>query len=114
MRRGAFVHAAAPIAFPAAGIARVIFVRPPYKNAARSGKRRLGGGVMRILQSAWTAAAVLALASSWAMAQTTVYVDDDSACPGAGTVGNPYCRIQDGICAVRGTGGTVMVKPGAY
>jgi len=69
---------------------------------------------MRVLQSVGSAAVVLALASSWATAQTTVYVDDDSACPGAGTVGNPYCRIQDAVCAIRATGGTVLVKPGIY
>lgn len=49
-------------------------------------------------------------------AQTTVYVDDDN-CPGPGSGGStdPYCRIQDAICAIQGgAGGTVMVRPGRY
>jgi len=70
---------------------------------------------MRVLLRASAVFAVLTLASSWAAAQSTVYVDDNSTCPGAGTIGNPYCRIQDAICALRSTGGgTVMVKPGTY
>jgi hypothetical protein len=70
---------------------------------------------MRVLLRAWAVFAALTLASSWAAAASTVYVDDNSPCPGAGTIGNPYCRIQDAICAIRSTGGgTVMVKPGTY
>jgi hypothetical protein len=70
---------------------------------------------MRVLLRAWAVFTVLTLASSWAAAQSTVYVDATSTCPGAGTIGNPYCRIQDAICAIRSTGGgTVMVKPGTY
>src|SRR4029079_482230 len=56
---------------------------------------------------------------SAAPAQQTAYVDDNSPCPGAGTSANPYCRIQDAICAVpsagNGTGtGTVLVRQGSY
>ncbi len=70
---------------------------------------------MRVLLHAWAVFTALTLASSWAAAQSTVYVDANSTCPGAGTIGNPYCRIQDAICAIRSTGGgTVMVKPGTY
>ncbi len=49
-------------------------------------------------------------------AQTTVHVDDDN-CPGpgTGTPGDPYCKIQDGICDLHyGPGGDVMVHPGTY
>ena len=59
-------------------------------------------------------AAILALTgSAWAQ---TVYVDDDN-CPGpgTGTDPNPYCKIQDGICDLKNSGGgTVMVRPGLY
>ncbi len=51
-----------------------------------------------------------------AAAQQVLYVDDDN-CPGPGngTVGNPFCRIQDAICTLRsGSGGTALVKPGTY
>jgi len=51
-----------------------------------------------------------------ALAQQTVHVDDD-ACPGpgSGTPGDPYCSIQDAICAIRNAGpGTVLVGPGTY
>ena len=58
----------------------------------------------------------LVLSSGSALAQTTVYVDDDN-CPGPGTGTelDPYCKIQDGICFLKdGGGGTVRVKPGYY
>lgn len=49
-------------------------------------------------------------------AQSTVYVDDDTCpAPGNGSVGNPFCKIQDGICLLKNSGGgTVLVKPGTY
>ena len=50
------------------------------------------------------------------VAQTTVWVDDDN-CPGpgAGTELDPFCAIQDAICAIKDTGGgTVLVGPGSY
>ena len=42
------------------------------------------------------------------------YVDDDN-CPGpgAGTLADPFCTIQDGICFLKNSGGgTVHVSPG--
>src|SRR5678815_729510 len=99
---GAWRHAAAPtspIAFSLFVLRNGVlpFVnspRAPYKNA-RSGKPRPVGGVMRVLQRTWPALFVLAVASSWAAAQTTVYVDDDDSdtpCPGgSGTSDHPYC-----------------------
>ncbi len=59
---------------------------------------------------------VVLAASAGAFAQTTVYVDDNN-CPGpgSGTSVDPYCRIQDAICDLNGSGGgTVMVRPGRY
>jgi hypothetical protein len=52
--------------------------------------------------------------SVWA--QQTVYVDDDN-CPGPGTGTDldPYCQIQQAICALKDSGGgTVLVRPGLY
>ena len=46
-------------------------------------------------------------------AQATVWVDD-CAGTGTGTVGDPYCKIQTAICAIRTTGGTINVLPGTY
>ncbi len=73
---------------------------------------------MRFLQPTWPALFVLALASSWTAAQTTVYVDDDDSdttCPGSGTTDHPYCSIQTAICTIKDTGGgTVLVRPGSY
>ncbi len=60
--------------------------------------------------------AVGAAAASLTQAQQQVYVDDDN-CPGpgSGTPTDPYCRIQDAICAIKDTGGgTVWVLPGTY
>src|SRR5262245_22971311 len=51
---------------------------------------------------------------STAAAQQTVYVSAGNPCPGSGTSADPYCRIQDAICTIRGTGGTVLVRPGTY
>src|SRR4030095_9095258 len=48
-----------------------------------------------------------------ARAQATVWVDD-CAGTGTGTFGDPYCKIQTAICAIKTTGGTINVKPGTY
>jgi hypothetical protein len=59
----------------------------------------------------------LCLVAGGARAQQEVWVDDDN-CPGPGTgmPGDPYCRIQDGICDLKDIvgGGTVRVMPGFY
>src|SRR5262245_48494943 len=120
MRCGAWEHAAAPsrpslpsrFSLALWRSAFVISPRAPYKNAENDDR---AGVIMQVLNRTWLAALVLVLASSEAAAQSTVYVDDNSACPGAGTLANPYCRIQDAICAIKDTGGgTVLVKPGTY
>ena len=60
-------------------------------------------------------AGLLALALTPAMAQTTVWVDGPRCSPPAnGSPSDPYCRIQDAICAIRDLGGTVYVRPGTY
>jgi hypothetical protein len=67
---------------------------------------------------AWLAAfvllAVLLFGSIPALAQTTIYVDDDN-CPGpgAGTPADPYCKIQDAINAAS-PGDVINVNPGTY
>ena len=61
-------------------------------------------------------AAVTVLAVSTAQADT-IFVDDDfgNPCPGTGTVGDPFCSIQDAI-ADPGTvnGDEIVVAPGTY
>jgi hypothetical protein len=70
--------------------------------------RKLGTGVFNGLLLA------LALfASVPARAQAEVWVDD-CAGTGTGTVGNPYCKIQTAVCAIKTTGGTIHVLPGTY
>ena len=46
-------------------------------------------------------------------ATTTVWVDDCTG-TGAGTQGNPYCKIQTAICNIKTIGGTINVLPGTY
>jgi hypothetical protein len=66
------------------------------------------------------AIAVILGACGAAQAQTTLWVDDCALpgpapnTPGAGTEGNPYCKIQNAICTLKTTGGTVSVLPGTY
>ncbi|MCH8970211.1 MAG: right-handed parallel beta-helix repeat-containing protein [Planctomycetes bacterium] len=50
---------------------------------------------------------------SASQAQTTWHVDDDCAPPGAGTIPDPFCTIQDGVDASE-NGDTVEVQPGTY
>ncbi|MDH3785856.1 MAG: right-handed parallel beta-helix repeat-containing protein, partial [Acidobacteriota bacterium] len=72
--------------------------------------------MQRSLPGRWLPLAMMLLGCCLvASAQTTVYVDDD-ACPGSGdgSSGSPYCEIQEGVCAIRVAGGTVMVRPGTY
>jgi len=50
-----------------------------------------------------------------AAAQETVWVDQSNPnCPGTGTELDPYCVIMDAVCAIKGVGGTVWVRPGTY
>ena len=44
---------------------------------------------------------------------TIIYVDDDSECPGDGSIEWPYCKIQDGIEHVI-NGDTIHVANGTY
>ena len=58
---------------------------------------------------------LLALATGPSLAQQTVWVDGaNPSCPGSGTEGDPFCKIQDAICDIKDTGGTVNVHPGTY
>jgi len=62
----------------------------------------------------------LLLVAAWILvlgpvAAQTVWVDDDCVGPGTGTLADPFCTIQEGICDIEGTGGgDVMVSPGYY
>ena len=62
--------------------------------------------------------AVCLTAVSTVHAQQEVFVDVvncNVGTGGTGTIGDPYCKIQDGICDLKDTGGgTVRVKPGNY
>lgn len=73
---------------------------------ARSSKHAL----LRIL----TGLVALAAFGPWTVARAaTIYVDATKPCPGSGTVGSPYCKIQDGICHSV-AGDQVSVAPGTY
>ncbi len=82
--------------------------------------RRPGPGRMRWIVACLAALGGLLPAAAQgppqeeAVTATTRYVDDNT-CPatGAGTLANPYCRIQDAICA-SASGDTVSVAPGVY
>ena len=63
---------------------------------------------------AWSVVIILAAAFTPVLAQTTVWVDDNCTAPGNGTQGNPYCKIQTAICAIKSTGGRINVNPGTY
>jgi len=96
-------------------IREVLPGRPPRVGADRSARvmgPRLIKMLRRLLPLLLSGAALCALP----VAAQTVYVDDD-ACPvpGTGTDLDPYCKIQDGICSIKDTGGgTVLVRPGTY
>jgi hypothetical protein len=70
--------------------------------------RQLGSGVFHGLLLALALVAFVP-----ARAQVEVWVDDCGG-TGTGTVGNPYCKIQTAICAIKATGGTIHVLPGTY
>ena len=55
------------------------------------------------------------VAATWLGAVGTTRYVDDNTCPavGTGTISNPYCHIQDAICAGV-SGDTVSVAPGTY
>jgi nitrous oxidase accessory protein NosD len=57
--------------------------------------------------------AALVLVSSTLLAATTWHVDAASACPGAGTPGDPFCSVQTAIDAAA-DGDTILVAPGTY
>ncbi|MFQ5671164.1 MAG: thrombospondin type 3 repeat-containing protein, partial [Acidobacteriota bacterium] len=62
----------------------------------------------------WVGAAVLAGAASLSPALgTALHVDDDSCPTGNGTLADPFCTIQEAICAAV-AGDTVNVAPGLY
>jgi hypothetical protein len=46
-------------------------------------------------------------------AAATIHVDSANACPGAGTLVNPYCTIQLGVNAAAASD-TISVRPGTY
>jgi hypothetical protein len=53
----------------------------------------------------------------WEFAANTLYVDTlNCPGPGSGTLGDPYCTIQDAICNSTSAGGgdTISVAPGTY
>ncbi|MCZ6837217.1 MAG: hypothetical protein O7G85_15690 [Planctomycetota bacterium] len=58
---------------------------------------------------------ILGLLSRPGVAQTTWHVDDD-ACPGPGdgSIGSPFCSIQDAIDAAALSGDEIIVDPGFY
>jgi len=57
---------------------------------------------------------LLAFLFTPARAQAEVWVDDDCVGVQNGTFANPYCRIQQAICAIKAGGGTIHVLPGQY
>ena len=74
---------------------------------------------MRTVRS-WQVAAhvlILVLAFAWSLPARgvpgTAWVDD-CAGVGTGTQGDPYCKIQQAICSLKTTGGTINVLPGIY
>ena len=59
-------------------------------------------------------ARILAASLLWTLpaAADTLFVDDDSPCPGAGTTGNPFCTIVRAVEAAGATGDTIRVMGG--
>ncbi len=86
-----------------------------------SHKSRMLPGIGRSLRAAAfrsvLAFGAIALFTPAALAQTTVYVDNQSAAcslTGPGTEASPFCTITSAMTAFKGAGITIVVKPGIY
>lgn len=79
-------------------------------QGARGGAER---NVLAELKRLFLPAAAACLISAPLSLATTLYVDAADPCPGSGTAGSPYCRIQDAICSAS-PGDLVSVAPGTY
>ena len=68
------------------------------------------------MRALWLRFAVMGwLGLTPALAQVAVVDQANCPGPGSGTALDPYCSIQDAICALDGSGGgTVSVRPGSY
>lgn len=70
-----------------------------------------------VIRTAFLSLCAIAIAAGIAHAQTTVWVDNQSATcssAGPGTEALPYCTIGAAMAANKGPGVTIMVKPGIY
>jgi len=72
-----------------------------------------------LARGAWTSfrpalVSLILLLSIPAPALADVWVDDGCIAVQNGTQANPYCRIQQAICAIKVNGGIIHVLPGTY